>query len=267
METYITKSEQLCKRTLQDVGTILVACLLVLAVPTPMQPDFDGRSPRYSKSELLRTIHWYARQYRLDPALLRAVVKAESDFDPRAVSRKGAVGLMQLMPHTAAHHRVADPFDPIQNVRAGAKQLRRLVNRYDGNLPLALAAYNAGARRVKDNKVPRIRETRAYVHKVLRYYSDFKGKDQPHKVKPPSAQYRLVLPIRPSPLPAAPPPKKGSDLQPGRFAKAKPPGAHYRPAPPKRPSPPAAAPPSKLRKGSDPLPDLYTDPQQAHTSF
>lgn len=206
-----------------------MACLLVLAVPTPMQPDFEGRSPRYSKRELLRTIHWYARQNRLDPALLHAVVKAESDFDPRAVSRKGAVGLMQLMPHTAAHHRVADPFDPIQNIRAGAKQLRRLVNRYDGNLPLALAAYNAGTQRVKDNKVPRIRETRAYVHKVLRYYRDFKGKDQPHKAKPP--------------------------------------GAHYRPAPPIRPSPPVAAPPSKLKKGSDPLPDRYTDPPQAHTSF
>ena len=267
METYVTKSEQLCIRTLQGVGAILVACLLVLAVPTPMQPDFEGRSPRYSKRELLRTIHWYARQNRLDPALLHAVVKAESDFDPRAVSRKGAVGLMQLMPHTAAHHRVADPFDPIQNIRAGAKQLRRLVNRYDGNLPLALAAYNAGTQRVKDNKVPRIRETRAYVHKVLRYYRDFKGKDQPHKVKPPSAQYRLVLPIRPSPVPTAPPPKKGSDLQPDRFAKAKPPGAHYRPAPPIRPSPPVAAPPSKLKKGSDPLPARYTDPPQAHTSF
>ncbi|MGH7229681.1 MAG: lytic transglycosylase domain-containing protein [Nitrospiraceae bacterium] len=229
MDTYVTTSEQLCIRTLQGVGAILVACLLVLAVPTPMQPDFDGRGPRYSKRELLRTIHWYARQYRLDPALLRAVVKAESDFDPRAVSRKGAAGLMQLMPHTAAHHRVADPFDPIQNIRAGARQLRRLVNRYDGNLPLALAAYNAGARRVKDNKVPRIRETRAYVHKVLRFYRDFKAKDQPQKAKPP--------------------------------------GAHYRSAPPIRPSPSAAAPLPKRKKGADSQPDRYADPPQAHTSF
>lgn len=227
METHNTKSEQLCTRILQGVGATLVACALVFAVPTPIQPDFEGRSPRYSKRELLRTIHWYARQYRLDPALLRAVVKAESDFDPGAVSRKGAVGLMQLMPHTAAHHRVADPFDPIQNIRAGAKQLRRLVNRYDGNLSLALAAYNAGAQRVKGNKVPRIRETRAYVHKVLRYYRDFKVKEHPRKVKPP--------------------------------------GAHYRPAPPKKPSPPAAAPLPK--KGSDPRPDPYTDPPQASISF
>lgn len=229
METHNTKSEQLCTRILHGVGATLVACALVFAVPTPIQPDFEGRSPRYSKRELLRTIHWYARQNRLDPALLRAVVKAESDFDPGAVSRKGAVGLMQLMPHTAAHHRVADPFDPIQNIRAGAKQLRRLVNRYDGNLSLALAAYNAGAQRVKGNKVPRIRETRAYVHKVLRYYRDFKVKEHPRKVKPPSGQYRLVLP--------------------------------------KRPSPPIAAPPLKPKKGSDPQPDPYTDPPQASISF
>src|SRR5437899_5433500 len=239
METLNTKSEELCKRILQGVGAIFVVCALLFAVPTPMQPDFEGRSPRHSKREVLRTIHWYAKQYRLDPALLRAVVKAESDFDPGAVSRKGAIGLMQLMPHTAAHHRVADPFDPIQNIRAGAKQLRRLVNRYDGNLPLALAAYNAGAQRVKGQKVPRIRETRAYVHKVLRFYRDFKSKEQPHKVKLPSAQYRLVLPNRPSPLLAAPPPKKGSDLQFGRFTKVKPPDAHYRSAPPKKPSFPA----------------------------
>jgi len=269
METFNTKSEELCTQTLHDVGVTLVACAVVcallFAVPTPMQPDFEGRSPRYSKRELLRTIHWYAKQYRLDPALLRAVVKAESDFDPGAVSRKGAVGLMQLMPHTAAHHRVADPFDPIQNIRAGAKQLRRLVNRYDGNLPLALAAYNAGAQRVKDQKVPRIRETRAYVHKVLRFYRHFKSREQPHKVNPPRVQYRLVLPKRPSPLLAAPPPMKGSDLQPGRFSKAKLPGAHYRPAPPKRPSPPAAA--HKPKKGSDPQPDPYTDPPQASVSF
>jgi len=269
METFNTKSEELCKRSLHDIGITLmacaVACALLFAVPTPMQPDFEGRSPRYSKRELLRTIHWYAKQYRLDPALLRAVVKAESDFDPGAVSRKGAVGLMQLMPHTAAHHRVADPFDPIQNIRAGAKQLRRLVNRYDGNLPLALAAYNAGAQRVKGQKVPRIRETRAYVHKVLRFYRDFKSREQPHKVKPPSALYRLVLPKRPSSLLAAPPPMKASDLQLGRFTKMKPPDSHYPPAPPKKPSLPAGVP--RPKKGSDPQPDPYTDPPQAHTRF
>ncbi len=153
----------------RGLRAVLVVCALVFAIPVPTQSDLDGR-PRYTKQELRRAINWYAQKYRLDPALLRAVIKAESDFRPQAVSRKGAVGLMQLMPETAASLRVADPLDPIQNIRAGARQLRRLLTRYDGNLPLALAAYNAGVQRVKGGKVPRIRETRAYVRKVLHYY-------------------------------------------------------------------------------------------------
>jgi soluble lytic murein transglycosylase len=151
----------------------LVVCILVFAIPVSTQSDLDGR-PRYTRQELRRAINWYAKKYRLDPALLRAVIKAESDFRPDAVSHKGAVGLMQLMPKTAASLRVADPLDPIQNIRAGARQLRRLLNRYHGDLLLALAAYNAGVHRVKGHKVPRIRETRAYVRKVLRYYHAFK---------------------------------------------------------------------------------------------
>ncbi len=157
----------------RGLGALLVVCALVFAFPVPTQSDLDGR-PRYTKQELRRAINGYAKKYRLDPALLRAVIKAESDFRPDAVSHMGAVGLMQLMPKTAASLSVADPLDPIQNIRAGARQLRRLLNRYHGDLPLALAAYNAGEHRVKGHKVPRIRETRAYVRKVLRYYHALK---------------------------------------------------------------------------------------------
>ena len=106
--------------------------------------------------------------FDVDAALISAVIKAESDFRQHVVSRKGAVGLMQLTPDTAATLRVANMHDSIQNIRGGAKQLRRLLNLYRGDLPLALAAYNAGVHRVKEHKVPRIRETRAYVRKVLR---------------------------------------------------------------------------------------------------
>lgn len=81
---------------------------------------------------------------------------------------------MQLTPDTAATLRVADIHDPIQNIRGGAKQLRRLMNLYNGDLRLSLAAYNAGVNRVKGHRVPRIRETRIYVKKVLRYYHRFK---------------------------------------------------------------------------------------------
>ena len=85
-----------------------------------------------------------ARATALEPALLRAVILAESGFNERAVSKKGAQGLMQLMPATALHYGALDPFDPDQNIAAGARYLRALVDRYDSDLQLVLAAYNAG---------------------------------------------------------------------------------------------------------------------------
>lgn len=152
---------------------LVIAGTIVIVTPLPTKSDFDGR-PRYSKQEIRRAIAFYAKRYRLDPALLRAVIKVESDFRPHVISRKGAVGLMQLTPDTAATLRVTDIHDPIQNVRGGAKQLRHLLTLYQGDVPLALAAYNAGVHRVKGGKIPRIRETRAYVRKVLRHYEAFR---------------------------------------------------------------------------------------------
>lgn len=146
----------------------VVLCLVVVLLPITTKSGVDG--PRYNKQEVRRAITYYAKRYRLDPLLLRAVIKVESDFRPNVVSRKGAVGLMQIMPDTAVTLRIADLHDPLQNIRGGAKQLRRLLNRYKGNLPLALAAYNAGIHRVKGHRVPQIRETRIYVKKVLTYY-------------------------------------------------------------------------------------------------
>lgn len=145
------------------------AVILVAITPTTTDRDFETR-PSSSKQEISRAIHFYAKRYRLDPGLLRAVINVESGFKQDAVSRRGAVGLMQLTPATAKALHVADIHDPVQNIRGGAKHLRRLLNRYDDNLPLALAAYNAGVSRIKGRKVPRIRETRAYVKKVLRHY-------------------------------------------------------------------------------------------------
>ena len=152
---------------------MMLAVAMVGAIPVPTKSDFEGRA-RYSRQEIRRAIDFYATRYRLDPALLRAVIKAESDFRPDVVSRKGAVGLMQLTPDTAATLRVGDPYDPIQNIRGGAKQLRHLLNLYEGDLPLTLAAYNAGVHRVKGGRIPRIRETRRYVRKVLRYYAAYR---------------------------------------------------------------------------------------------
>jgi soluble lytic murein transglycosylase len=152
----------------------MIAGTIVIATPLPTKPDYDGRA-RYSEQEIRRAIAFYAKRYRLDPALLRAVIKVESDFRPHVVSKKGAVGLMQLTPDTAATLRITDVNDPLQNIRGGAKQLRHLLTLYEGDVPLALAAYNAGVHRVKGGRIPRIRETRAYVKKVMRHYEALRG--------------------------------------------------------------------------------------------
>jgi len=112
----------------------------------------------------------------VDPDLVRAVIKIESNFNPRAVSPKGAQGLMQLMPQTAKDLGVADPFNPAMNIQGGTMYLSRLLNTLEGNLPLCLAAYNAGPERViPAKKIPAIRETRDYVRRVINYYSKLKG--------------------------------------------------------------------------------------------
>jgi soluble lytic murein transglycosylase-like protein len=111
-----------------------------------------------------------ARVYRLPPALVKAVIAAESAFDPDAISRKGAQGLMQLMPQTAASLGVDDPLEPASNVRGGAGYLRAMLDRY-GDLTRALAAYNAGPHAVdRYGGVPPYRETQDYVDRVLTYY-------------------------------------------------------------------------------------------------
>jgi soluble lytic murein transglycosylase len=131
-----------------------------------------------SEQELEPVIRRHSSQQQLHPALIRAVIKAESDFDPRAVSRAGAIGLMQLMPQTAVRMDVRDMYDPDDNVGGGAKYLRQLLNRFHGNLPLALAAYNAGENAVERYQaLPPFDETRQYVRKVLRYYRTFLVRD------------------------------------------------------------------------------------------
>jgi len=115
------------------------------------------------------------KTYSIDPDLMRAVIKAESNFNPRAVSPKGAQGLMQLMPQTARELGVVDPFDPASNIHGGAMYLSRLLNTLEGDLPLCLAAYNAGLERVMQKKeIPAIRETRNYVKLVMDYYAKLK---------------------------------------------------------------------------------------------
>ena len=108
-----------------------------------------------------------AEKHGLNPVLLKAVVRAESDFNPRVVSRSGAMGLMQLMPETARSLGVKNPFDPMENLEGGARYLKSMIKRFDGDLKLALAAYNAGPGAVERyGGVPPYQETLSYVRKI-----------------------------------------------------------------------------------------------------
>ena len=134
----------------------------------------DVATPSVKRSTVERLAGATAAEQGVNPNLVKAVIKVESDFDAFAVSAAGAQGLMQLMPETAERMDVMDPFDPAANISAGVRHLRELLDRFDGNLPLALAAYNAGPLRVEAaGGIPRIDETRRYVQKVLTYYHDY----------------------------------------------------------------------------------------------
>lgn len=120
------------------------------------------------------TIERMAQQFRIDPKLVKAVVRNESCFDKMALSRAGAQGLMQLMPATAESLGVNDPFDPVQNIRGGTRYLSELIEKYNNNLALALSAYNAGPGSVAKYKgVPPYPETQRYIERVMKTYRTY----------------------------------------------------------------------------------------------
>jgi soluble lytic murein transglycosylase len=126
-----------------------------------------------SYDSLIRTA---SGRHSVDADLVRAVIKAESDFNAGARSRKGAMGLMQLMPDTARLHNVIDAYNPEENVEAGVRHLRMLLDRYRGDLELSLAAYNAGSGAVEKHRgIPPFAETREYVRRVLRFYDSYRS--------------------------------------------------------------------------------------------
>lgn len=151
----------------------------LLASPKEKTRSGDPYDPRLlaGASRYDAIITRAARETALEPALLRAVIAIESGFNSRAVSRAGAAGLMQLMPATARRFGARDRLDPAQNVHAGAHYLRSLVDRYDNDLRLALAAYNAGEDAVDQcgRCIPHYRETQNYVPRVLRVYEILRG--------------------------------------------------------------------------------------------
>ena len=140
----------------------------------PAESSLTGRSRpemNVNRDGVEKLVREAAERHRVDPALVRAVIETESNWNPAAISRKGAMGLMQLAPETALRLGVNDVFNPHQNVDAGVRYLKGLLERYNGNLDLALAAYNAGEGAVdRAHGVPAFRETRNYVQRVQDAY-------------------------------------------------------------------------------------------------
>jgi soluble lytic murein transglycosylase-like protein len=171
--------------SLTNVPTDARFTLLVGAPEQPVaapRPIADGKGKSNAKADSRvagydSIVDEVSRTYGLESALLHAVISVESRYDPKAVSRKGAVGLMQLMPQTAKRYGVADAFNPRQNLDGGAQYLRDLLRMFNNNLSLALAAYNAGENAVMKhgNRIPPYGETQRYVPLVLDFYKRFQA--------------------------------------------------------------------------------------------
>ena len=160
-------------------NSLLFAALLNAALERPVTAaqdskgsgslgSYTAKSASENPGSLDQLIYSMARKYKVDPDLIQQVVKAESGYNPQATSPVGAMGLMQLMPGTAASYGVQNAYDPLQNLDGGTHFLKDLLDRFNGNIPLALAAYNAGPGAVeKYNGIPPYKETTAYVQKIM----------------------------------------------------------------------------------------------------
>jgi soluble lytic murein transglycosylase-like protein len=145
------------------------------AVPRPESVSSKKTAVRV-KTGYHAIIQQAGRRHGVEAALIQAIIMAESSYNPRAVSNRGAAGLMQLMPATADSMGVKDKFDPEHNIDGGVRYFKRMLVRFDGDTRLALAAYNAGARNVRQyNGIPPYKATRSYIARVFKYYHTYKG--------------------------------------------------------------------------------------------
>jgi soluble lytic murein transglycosylase len=132
-------------------------------------------SDEYYEHDFDHLIAEASKKHGVSFPLVKAVIKAESDFNPRAISRKGALGLMQIMPENLERLQISDPFDPWENIMGGTRYLRMMLNRFNGKVPLSLAAYNAGPTVVdRYQSIPPFKETESYIEKVMMYYYVYK---------------------------------------------------------------------------------------------
>jgi soluble lytic murein transglycosylase len=163
----------------------------------PAQREASRKSPK-TPSYYHGIVYEKAAKYKIDPHLVKAIIKTESNWNERAVSRKGAMGLMQLMPTTASQMKVYDPFNPEENIEGGTKYLRHLSEHFNGDLTLALAAYNVGPKAVERvGVIPNFPETKQYVNRMLSLYGGtlthpVSGDDTP-KEKRSEPIYKVIL--------------------------------------------------------------------------
>ena len=138
------------------------------------RPEYQSKKVQLIKPKSYRHIIFAkSKEYEIEPSLVYAVIRVESNWDTKALSRSGAKGLMQLMPSTAKEMNVKDPYDPEENIEGGIRYLKYLLDKFNGDITLALAAYNAGPNKVRKFRgVPPIKETRRYVKKVLSFYNE-----------------------------------------------------------------------------------------------
>ena len=161
--------------------------------PTPNNPQKLLPSPDMTEHDSRKfdpIINKYASYYELDPSLIHSIIATESGFNPKAVSSKGARGLMQLMPETASRLGVNNIFDPEQNIRAGVRHFRSLMDMFNNNLDLSLAAYNAGENLVQRlGRIPGYEETINYVRSVTRRYEERRERTEEKPVESPTYRY------------------------------------------------------------------------------
>ena len=151
-----------------------------------------GKTKGYPSNDFSEEIFESSKKYGINENFIRAVITTESNFKADAVSPKGAMGLMQLMPKTALSLKVNDPFNPYQNIDGGTRHLKHLLKQFKGNRRLALAAYNAGAREVKKyGTIPPFKETSSYVQKVLNYFKSYEGNKKAREI---NSIYRNISP-------------------------------------------------------------------------